>query len=92
MVPREGLSLAKAVSLGRPGDYVRGWTDYKRSRGMSRWHDLVDWVGGYPFEVATPEAIFGFVRERGFVLQRLKTCAGGLGCNQYVFVRDTVRA
>jgi 2-polyprenyl-6-hydroxyphenyl methylase/3-demethylubiquinone-9 3-methyltransferase len=92
MVPREALSLAKAVSLGRPGDYLRGWTDYKRSRGMSRWHDLVDWVGGYPFEVATPEAIFDFARERGFVLQRLKTCAGGLGCNQYVFVRDAARA
>jgi 2-polyprenyl-6-hydroxyphenyl methylase/3-demethylubiquinone-9 3-methyltransferase len=92
MVPREALSLAKAVSLGRPGDYVRGWTDYKRSRGMSRWHDLVDWVGGYPFEVATPEAIFDFARERGFVLERLKTCAGGLGCNQYVFVREAARA
>ena len=28
------------------------WTQYRSSRGMSRWHDLVDWVGGYPFEVA----------------------------------------
>ena len=25
----------------------------KRARGMSRWHDLLDWCGGYPFEVAT---------------------------------------
>ncbi len=24
---------------------------------MSRWHDLVDWVGGYPFEVAAPDAV-----------------------------------
>lgn len=88
MVPREGLSMLKAVALGRPHAYVRGWTDYKRSRGMSRWHDLVDWVGGYPFEVAAPEEIFDFARKRGFTLDRLTTCGGGLGCNQYVFVRS----
>jgi 2-polyprenyl-6-hydroxyphenyl methylase/3-demethylubiquinone-9 3-methyltransferase len=61
----------------------------KPSRGMSRWHDLRDWVGGYPFEVAKPEEIFDFYRARGFRLERLKTCGGGLGCNEYVFVRDS---
>lgn len=87
MLPREALTALKAIALGRPREYVRGWTNYKRSRGMSRWHDLVDWVGGYPFEVASPEAIFDFVRARGFVLERLKTCGGRLGCNEYVFRR-----
>jgi hypothetical protein len=81
------LAALKAVARGRPRDYVRGWTDYKSSRGMSRWHDLVDWVGGYPFEVARPEAVLDFVRERGFTLERLTTCGGKLGCNEYVFVR-----
>lgn len=55
MVPREVPTALKAIALGRPQDYVRGWTNYKSTRGMSRWHDLVDWVGGYPFEVASPE-------------------------------------
>jgi 2-polyprenyl-6-hydroxyphenyl methylase/3-demethylubiquinone-9 3-methyltransferase len=54
---------------------------------MSRKHDLVDWVGGYPFEVAKPEQIFDFYRDRGFELTRLKTCGGGLGCNEFVFRR-----
>jgi 2-polyprenyl-6-hydroxyphenyl methylase/3-demethylubiquinone-9 3-methyltransferase len=58
-----------------------------RERGMSRKHDLVDWVGGYPFEVAKPEQIFDFYRDRGFELTRLKTCGGGLGCNEFVFRR-----
>lgn len=88
MLPRESLTALKATALGRPLAYVRGWTDYKRLRGMSRWHDLVDWVGGYPFEVASPEAIFDYVRARGFSLERLRTCGGGLGCNEYVFVRS----
>jgi hypothetical protein len=25
------------------------------NRGMSPWRDRMDWVGGYPFEVASPE-------------------------------------
>jgi SAM-dependent methyltransferase len=58
-----------------------------RARGMSIKHDLVDWVGGYPFEVAKPEEVFGFLRERGFELRHLKTCAGGIGCNEYVAER-----
>jgi 2-polyprenyl-3-methyl-5-hydroxy-6-metoxy-1,4-benzoquinol methylase len=59
---------------------------YKNNpRGMSFWQDLIDWVGGYPFEVATPEQIFDFYRQRGFELQRLRTCGGSLGCNEFVF-------
>jgi 2-polyprenyl-3-methyl-5-hydroxy-6-metoxy-1,4-benzoquinol methylase len=56
-------------------------------RGMSLWHDMIDWVGGYPFEVARPEAIFRFYRDRGFTLQEMKTCAGRHGCNELVFIR-----
>jgi 2-polyprenyl-6-hydroxyphenyl methylase/3-demethylubiquinone-9 3-methyltransferase len=56
-----------------------------RARGMSSRHDLVDWIGGFPFEYATPEEVFNLLRERGFELSFLKTCRGGLGCNEYVF-------
>ncbi|HEX6559356.1 MAG TPA: class I SAM-dependent methyltransferase [Longimicrobiales bacterium] len=56
-------------------------------RGMSRWHDLVDWVGGYPFEVGKPEDVFHYVRQRGFCLEALKTWGGDIGCNEYVFRR-----
>ena len=58
-------------------------------RGMSAWHDLVDWVGGLPFEVAKPENIIEFFKARRFDLEKLTTCAGGHGCNQYVFVAGT---
>jgi SAM-dependent methyltransferase len=56
-------------------------------RGMDASADLRDWVGGYPFEVASPDAVFVFYRERGYALQRLKTVAGHLGCNEFVFQR-----
>ena len=58
---------------------------YKKSRGMSVTHDWVDWLGGYPFEVAMPENIFDFFHARGFILEKLKTCAGKMGCNEFVF-------
>lgn len=56
-------------------------------RGMSLWHDLLDWLGGYPFEVARPEEVFEYLRARGFVLERLRTCGGRHGCNELVMTR-----
>src|SRR5204862_2842045 len=49
-------SGAVLVSLLRlqPRRILDRWTSYQNVRGMSRWHDVVDWIGGYPFEVATP--------------------------------------
>jgi 2-polyprenyl-3-methyl-5-hydroxy-6-metoxy-1,4-benzoquinol methylase len=85
MAPRELRFALTELLAGRPLGYLRTWTEYHASRGMSRWHDLVDWVGGYPFEVAKPEQIFAHFRDRGYTLLRLKTCGGGLGCNEYVF-------
>jgi 2-polyprenyl-6-hydroxyphenyl methylase/3-demethylubiquinone-9 3-methyltransferase len=63
------------------------WRAKKRDRGMSVWHDWVDWVGGWPFQVAKPEAVILPLRARGFVLDNLVTCGSGHGCNQYVFRR-----
>jgi 2-polyprenyl-6-hydroxyphenyl methylase/3-demethylubiquinone-9 3-methyltransferase len=76
------------------GDIVKGknprsrYTDYKKSRGMSIVHDWYDWLGGYPYEVAKPEAIFKFYRDRGFVLKNLITEGGGHGNNQFIFVKQ----
>lgn len=73
-------------------DLLRGqpfstWRNYAKSRGMSPWHDLVDWVGGYPFEVAKPEAIVNFYETRNYELQKLHSCGVELGCNEFVFTK-----
>jgi 2-polyprenyl-6-hydroxyphenyl methylase/3-demethylubiquinone-9 3-methyltransferase len=86
--PGEFRSAAGALARLDPGEYVRKWTHYGTGRrGMSRWRDIIDWVGGYPFEVAKPEEIFDFFNSHGFNLTALQTCGGGLGCNQFVFQR-----
>jgi 2-polyprenyl-6-hydroxyphenyl methylase/3-demethylubiquinone-9 3-methyltransferase len=86
--PAEVKALAGALLRGRPADYLRSWTNYRRRRGMNKWHDIVDWVGGYPYEFATPDQVFDFYRARGFTLTKMKCGVVGLGCNEFVFERD----
>jgi SAM-dependent methyltransferase len=79
---------ARAVvrSLLRRENYLATWST-SLDRGMGKWRDIVDWVGGYPFEVAKPEDVFDFCRARGFELERIKTQGGSLGCNEFLFRR-----
>ena len=79
-----GPTVLRDLLTGRPLQSLR---NYKSTRGMSPWYDVVDWVGGYPFEVAKPEQIQNFCRNLGFQLVREKTVGGGHGCNEFVFRR-----
>ena len=78
--------LIRLVRLQNPLPFA-DWTRLTRQRGMSPWHDLVDWVGGYPFEAARPEEVFQFWHSRGYVLESLMTQGGGHGCNEFTFVK-----
>lgn len=81
-----GLRTVRDLLRGQP---FHTWRNYSKEslRGMTAWRDVVDWVGGLPFEVAKPEEIFEFYHSRGFQLEALSTCGGGLGCNEFVFSR-----
>jgi hypothetical protein len=86
MMPSELLRALNAARRGRLPSYVRDRRRFKPGRGMSRRHDLIDWVGGYPFEVARPEQVIEFACARGFKLLWLKTVRS-IGNNQFVFER-----
>ena len=90
ILPDEAKSLAKSVITLKPGNYIRSWTQYKKGRGMNRWYDIIDWVGGYPYEVATVDQIFNFYKTRGFSLSKVKSGGVGLGCNEFVFERKAI--
>ena len=63
---------------------------YKKRRGMSMVHDWFGWLGGYPWEGASPEAVFEFYKRKSFVLTKLKTAGGKSGNNQFVFLKTGV--
>jgi len=88
--PEEGKSLLRSLLSLKPAEYFHSWTQYDKNRGMNRWRDIIDWVGGYPYEVAKPEEILDFYRPRGFSLTKLKCGGVGLGCNEFVFVKNPV--
>jgi len=80
--------LLRLVTLRNPLQPIQNWFSERQSRGMLAWYDLMDWVGGWPFEVARPEEVFRFLRNRGFTLAELVTCGDGHGCNEYLFRRS----
>lgn len=58
-------------------------------RGMSLWHDMLDWLGGYPFETAKPQEIVSFCGCHGLNLVTLRTVGRKLGCNEFIFQRHS---
>lgn len=77
-------AMADIARLRNP---LRRYVEYKRCRGMSRIRDWIDWIGGYPFEVASPDELFRFYKQRGFALEEMRILAEGHGCNEMVFRR-----
>lgn len=92
VAPIESHSIVSHLRRWDLGAYVRQWTEYPdRSRGMSKWYDWIDWIGGYPYECATVEEIVDFFGKDGFALELLGSRAAGTGCNEFVFRRKAGR-
>ena len=68
----------------------------EQQRGMDRVHDIHDWLGGYPYESASPEEIVaalpGFVLERQLLIPGRRHGLLGSGCDEYVFYRQPCTA
>jgi 2-polyprenyl-6-hydroxyphenyl methylase/3-demethylubiquinone-9 3-methyltransferase len=76
--------LYRAVRGKNPLEFL---ADYKKKRGMDYWHDLEDWVGGYPFEFASPKEVTAFVGDLGFELVNSSTGTSIGTINQFLFRR-----
>jgi SAM-dependent methyltransferase len=72
--------------------YVAKWLVTRRNpriqeRGMDFYFNVVDWVGGYPYEYAGIEELRSKVEPLGFELVRSVAAEVPTGCNQFVFRR-----
>lgn len=57
----------------------------RKERGMDFYYDVVDWVGGYPYEYATIGEVEEMCRPLGFLLVRAVPALVPTGCNEFVF-------
>jgi SAM-dependent methyltransferase len=57
----------------------------KKDRGMDFLHDVVDWVGGYPYEYASIEEMRNYVCRQGFISLWMRPAQVPTGCNEFVF-------
>jgi 2-polyprenyl-6-hydroxyphenyl methylase/3-demethylubiquinone-9 3-methyltransferase len=80
--------------VGGLADLVRGTNPLRRysgsgRRGMAMYRDTVDWVGGLPFEVASPEEVVLHMAQLGFAAECVRGVGRRHGCNEFLLRRRT---
>jgi 2-polyprenyl-6-hydroxyphenyl methylase/3-demethylubiquinone-9 3-methyltransferase len=73
------IYLAKLIATRR--------NPLRKERGMDFYYDVVDWIGGFPYEYASRDEIERIVTAHGFTLERFVPCNVPIGCNEFVFKR-----
>lgn len=83
--------LAFWRSIGPPAKFEAFLQGY-RTRGMDWFHDIHDWLGGYPYESISPTEVEALMAELGFELERRfvhetkgRSALFGSGCDEYVY-------
>ena len=66
---------------------VTGSNPKRQERGMDFYYDVVDWVGGYPYEYASREEIVSELEKQGFKLVKFIAARVPTGCNEFIFQR-----
>ena len=61
-----------------------------KERGMDFWFDVIDWVGGYPYEYATADEVVTFLSRAGLQVRQSVSASVPTGCNEFVFEKVPV--
>lgn len=67
---------------------VTGQNPLEKERGMSFWFDVIDWIGGYPYEYAKRQEVEDFVSSLGFRELRFRAAQVPTGCNEFIFQKN----
>ena len=54
---------------------------------MSFFFDVVDWVGGYPYEFASVEEIIKTGQALGLKCKKTIAANTPIGCHEYIFIK-----
>lgn len=66
---------------------VTGKNPFRQSRGMDFYYNVVDWIGGYPYEFASRAELEAMVTQLGFSCVTFIPAEVPTGCNEFVFRR-----
>ncbi len=75
--------MAADISGGKDSLSIRN------ERGMNVYHDVIDWLGGLPYEVARPSEILSYCEVKGFSPLEVMEVPEG-GCSIYTFVKTSM--
>jgi 2-polyprenyl-6-hydroxyphenyl methylase/3-demethylubiquinone-9 3-methyltransferase len=67
---------------------VTGSDTRRMARGMDFYYDVVDWVGGYPYEYASKAEVIAMLKPIGLRCVTFVPCRVPTGCNEFVFERS----
>jgi SAM-dependent methyltransferase len=95
---KAGQSWMQAVyirlfRLAMRRDFDSYVANYGRIRGMDFYHDVHDWLGGWPYESISPQEVDRLMRSigmrevRSFVHPRKELGLFGSGCDEFVYER-----
>jgi SAM-dependent methyltransferase len=89
---RTTFILLLSMKFARHGrsfrEHVR---QYKGNRGMDFYHDVHDWLGGWPYESISPDEVHSLMRAldmkkiREFAVPYMPMGMFGSGCDEYVY-------
>ncbi len=85
LVIRTGAIL-KYTLKGRPMVAIRPLFETHGERGMSARYDELDWIGGFPFEVASLATLEAYFTARGFKVLNVRR-NDSWGCNELALQR-----
>ena len=91
-VSAPGWLQKAAVAVLYPVILAAKWAVTRRNpmimdRGMDFYYNVVDWVGGYPYEYARRDEITQYLVHRGFTPVFVSPAVVPTGCNEYAFAR-----
>ena len=84
------VSAYRLGQIAKGGNFREHVRNYSSLRGMDFYHDVHDWLGGYPYETAAPSEVDTELKSLRFKPERVFTRpmnwgVFGSGCDEYVY-------
>ena len=81
-----------AITAFYPLIFAAKWAVTRRNpmvmdRGMDFYYNVVDWIGGYPYEYASRDEVARYLEAKEFSLRHSRQSVVPTGCNEYAFCR-----